>query len=40
MEQEAGFLGISSTTWSVIGVLALIALVVLAFYLDVGIGVA
>lgn len=43
MEQQAGFLGISSSGWRVIGILALVAgaillcaLVALAFGLDVG----
>ena len=40
MEQETGFLGISGTAWSVLGILVLVALVALAFWLDVGIGVA
>lgn len=36
MEEQTGFLGISRLTWGVIGILTLVALVVMAFFLNVG----
>ena len=40
MEEQNGFLGISSAAWGVIAILILAALVVLAFFGNVGIDVA
>lgn len=36
MEQKADYLGISDSTWRVIGILVLVALLVMTFVLDVG----
>jgi hypothetical protein len=36
MQKQTGFLGVSGLAWGVIGGLLFVALVVLAFFLDIG----